>query len=504
MFKNLTNLNLLRVFKLQNRDRQLIFVVVIALFLAVNILLSGISLRLDASRGKAYTLSASTNKILHNLDDLVNIKFFASSDLPARLIPVKTDVADMLEEYKKEAGNKIQLKIVDPKKDENALKEAREAGIPELQFSQLEKDKYAVTNSYFGISLAYGGKSDIIQQVTGVDSLEYNLTASIYKLTRKNLPKIGIAGIGQTDNPNDDPIASFRNVLTQQFEIENLDLAPTLKKIDPAFQTLFVFTSEGKKFSPEELKLLREYLNNRGKIIFFADTVSVGSNLVASAADNGLKPLLAEYGLTPETNLILSTSSEMVNFGSGQFNLLLPYPFWLKTNVFNPDSAYFSNISQLTFPWVSSLKIQKKSGLEITELVKTTNKSWEQTNKSAEGGFNLNPQTLQPPAGNELKTFVIVAESAKKSGGKIVLIPSGKFIQERYLGSDSGNLEFVLNIVNSLASGGSLAGIRSRAVSFYPLPDLPESQKDIFKYSNILLLPLLFAVWGGVRLLKRR
>ena len=41
-------------------------------------------------------------------------------------------------------------------------------------------------------------------------------------------------------------------------------------------------------------------------------------------------------------------------------------------------------------------------------------------------------------------------------------------------------------------------------VSFYPLPGLPESQKDMFKYINILLLPALFGLWGGVRLFKRR
>ncbi|OGK40123.1 hypothetical protein A2954_00590 [Candidatus Roizmanbacteria bacterium RIFCSPLOWO2_01_FULL_37_12] len=505
MFKNLKKLNIVRLFNFQVKERQMIFTVVIALFLLVNYLISGISLRYDASSGKAYTLSESTKKILHNLDDLVNVKFFVSSDLPARLIPLKTDVTDTLAEFKKEGKNKITLKILDPKKDDTVAKEARESGIPELQFSQLEQDKYAVTTAYFGIALAYAGREEIIPQVTDFENLEYNLTSAIYKLVKKDLPKISIIGLTDSSNPEEDPVASFKKVLGQQFNVESLDISSeSTKTIDPTLKIILIFDSNSKEYSEREVKLLKEYLNKKGKIIFFVDGVWVSENLSTSAANHKLFSLLQEYGIKLEKNLILSTSSELVNFGGGQVSLLLPYPFWLRTDRFNPDLPYFSNVNQLVFPWVSSVILEKKNSLETKELVKTTKQSWQQKDNPPAGGFVLNPQSIPQPEEKELKEFLIAAESGKKDGGRIVVIPSSRFVLERYLGAGSSNLEFVLNIASNLASGGALSGIRSRVVSFYPLPGLPESQKDMFKYINILLLPALFGLWGGVRLFKRR
>ena len=501
MFKNLKNLKLIKFFNIQGKEGQIIFTVVVVLFLLVNYLISGISLRYDASSGKAYTLSESTKKILHNLDDLVNVKFFVSSDLPAKLVPLKTDVTDTLAEFKKEGKNKVALKIVDPKKDENTGKEARESGIPELQFSQLEQDKYAVTTAYFGIFLSYGGRNEIIPQVTDFENLEYNLTSSIYKLVKKDLPKVGIIGEIPSANPSEDSLASFKKILGQQFSLENIDISSEsiVKTIDQSYQTVFVFDNNQKEYSSQELKLLREYLNKKGKIIVFADGVWTSEQLETTPAKHNLFSLLQEYGIIIEKNLILSTSSELVNFGGGQVSLLVPYPFWFKTNNFNPQVSYFSNVNQLTFPWGSSIKLEKKTDIETKELVKTTNRSWQQKDN-----FMLNPQAIEPPGDKDLGEFLVAAESSKKNSGQIVVISSSRFVLERYLGAGSDNLELVLNFVSNLASGGALSGIRSRAVSFYPLPDLQNTQKDAFKYINILLLPVLFSIWGAFRLIRRR
>src|SRR3990172_2906024 len=393
MFKNLKQFSLVKIFKLQGKERQMIYVVVVAIFLVINILLSSLSLRYDASYGQAYTLSDSSRKIVRNIDNIVNIKFFASSDLPARLIPLKTDITDTLAEYKKEGKGKIQVKILDPKKDEDAGREARSSGIPELQFSQLEQDKYAVTTAYFGVVISYGGRGEVIPQVTDFENLEYNLTASIYKLVKKDLPKVGIVGQVNTANPNEDNIASLKSVLGQQFSSESLDFSSQseAKAIDPAVKALLVFDTNLKKYDEQEIRLLKDYLGKNGKAIFFVDGVWVSDELSTTPADHNLFRLLEDYGIKLEKNLLLSTSAELVNFGGGQMPLLLPYPFWFKVNRFTQEASYFSNINQLTYPWSSSLSLEKKADTETKELVKTSKRSWQQKDNPPAGGFVLNP-----------------------------------------------------------------------------------------------------------------
>lgn len=488
--------------KFLSMEKQVIVTVVIGLGIVVNLLLIPLSLRADLSFGHAYSLSTSTKKILKNIDDVVNIKFFASSDLPSRLLPLKNDVQDFLNEYKRESGGKVRVQILDPKKNQDAMTQAKELGVPELQFSQLENDKYAVSSSYFGLALSYGDKKEILPQVTAIESLEYNLTNAMYKMTGKEEVKIGMVGMEESLDPAQDQLQLLKRTLGQQFQIETLDVssASGSVNIDPSFKTVFVFTGGGKIYGEEEVSKLTRYLDNKGKGIFFVDGISVQDSLTASPATHNLFPLLAKYGIKVSGDLVLSTAAEVINLGN-ESNPFVPvlYPFWVKTNNFQKDISYFSNINQLTYPWVSSLTLEKKNNISVKELVKSTKESWVQKD-----GFFLNPQEIPLPDEKNLKEFLISAEAEKKDGGRIVVISSSRFTLDRYLSQASNNLEFLLNVVNDLASGGVLSGIRQRAVNFYPLPPLSESQKDLFKYGNMLLLPLVFICYGGLRLWKRR
>jgi len=486
-------INFLKIFKLDRIKKQVIFVVILAIFIAANLLISMVSLRLDFSSGQAYTLSPATKKILRNLDNVVNIKFYVSSDLPTRLLPVKTEVTDFLNEFNKESRGKIIVKIIDPKKDQTTLDQVKEAGIPELQFSQMEQNKYALSTAYFGIGINYGNKNEIIPQATDLGSLEYNLAAAIYKMVKKETVKVGYIGL--------DSLYSFKKILSQQFDVSFVDISSQSAEteIDTGYKTILLFDNGKTEYSEAEIDILKKYLSKNGNIIFFVDGIWILDNLQTDTAKHNLFSFIKNRGIEIKKDLVLSSSAQIVNFGNESMQFFSPYPFWIKTNNFNAKADYFSNINQLVFPWVSELTLKNEPQFTVADLVKTSNKSWEQKDS-----FMLNPDAISQPDQNSLKEFVIAAKSQSKNNGTIVVIPSSRFIQDRYLSQNADNLEFVLNIVNDLASGGALSGIRQRAVTFYPLPDLTENQKEIYKYLNILLLPGLMAVIGGIRLFKKR
>lgn len=496
-------LNIIRSLKLLKVQRRIIFVLSFVVFVIINSMLAPLAFRLDLSSGKAYTLSPSTKKLVSTLDEVVTLRFFASSELPSRLIPLKSEVNDLLSEYKRAGGSKINVKQLDPKKDTKAAEEASKYGVPELQFSQIERDKYAVTASQFGIVLSYGDKQEVIPQVTDIDSLEYNLSAAIYKMTRKELPKIGLMGYPaeMAFNPQEDQLRSIRTVLGQQFTVEAVDVstASAVTKLDPSFKALIVLDNTTKQYDSQEIAAIKDFIRNKGSVLAFVDGVWIADRLTTTPPQHGLVPLLKDYGITINNDLLLSTTAELVNFGNQSVQFMVPYPFWLKTNNFNEKLSYFSNVSQLTFPWVSSISINKKSGMEVDEIIKTTKQSWQQKEP-----FTLNPQTIPEPKESDLKEFTIGALARVHGQGQIIVLPSSRFILERFLSRNSGNIALTVNILNDVASGGALSGITQRAVKFYPIPDIPESQKDLFKYLNALFLPLTISLYGAFRLLRRR
>ncbi|MFA5135788.1 MAG: GldG family protein [Patescibacteria group bacterium] len=484
-----------RFFRIKALDRQTILITSLILLVISNILISRISIRLDLSKGKAYTLSPATKKILGKLDDIVHVTFYVSADLPSRLLPIKTEVIDMLGEYAKESGNKVTLKILDPKKDEKALKEVNEMGIPELQFSELQKDKYQLTSSYFGLGILHGDELETLPQATDLTNLEYNITSLIYKLTVKETVTIGALGMDDVSDPQNDPYLIFKTILSQQYEVIPLNLQNDT--IDNSYKTIILTDTNGYSYTEDEINKIKKYIESGGKMIFFIDGVWVDDNLAVNPAGHNLFTLLKEWGIGLNQDLVLSPSAEFVNFGNDVYQFLTPYPFWLKTNNLNRKAEYFANVEELTFPWTSSLSLDKKA--ESTLLISSPSKSWTQKND-----FELMPQNIPQPIEKDLRAYPLAVEVKTKQNGTVVVISSSRFINARYLSKNTANIDFVFNLVNNAASDGALSGIRSRSVNFYSLPDLSDNQKELLKYINILVLPLLFGLYGVWRLFKRK
>lgn len=475
--------------------------IALAIFLVIlaNLLVSNLTWRYDASYGKAYTLAPSSKKILHDLKDNINITFFVSNDLPTRLAPLKTDVVSLLEEYKRE-NNHVKVSYVDPKSNSTAATNAKSFNIPELQFSQLEQDKYAVTTAYFGIGIAKGSSKESIPQVTDIGSLEYNTTSAIYKLTRSTIPRVGV--VGQGPLYDQDPYSALKGILSKQFELQSLSTATDSALLSKS-KALLILDDNVKTYSRDEVNALEKYIKSGGNAVMFADGLWVNPQVsfeqAVTTAQHALFGLARAFGIDIGKDLVLSTSSEIVSFGGQGGTYLAQYPLWVRTPRFNNKSSYFTGVTQLTYPWVASLQAKSTANVEVIPLVETSSQSWTQS-----GNVTIDPQGITAPKANQLKSYLVTAEAKYKNGGKLLVIPSSRFVQDAFLSQGSDNIGFMLNVLNDYASSGALTGIRTRTVNLYPLPDLNNTQKDMFKYFNILLLPVLFGLYGIWRLLKRR
>jgi ABC-type uncharacterized transport system involved in gliding motility auxiliary subunit len=167
------------------------FVVIALLFVAlvlVNFVASRLPFRGDATAESIYTLSAGTKSILGKVEENVVLDFYFSKSVQGLPITYKnyaTRVEEMLRQYVRASGGKLQLNVIDPRPDTPEEEKATAAG---LQPQQLPTGETV----HFGLVAAQADQQKTITSFNPQREsfLEYDLSqlvASVQTVTRKKL-----------------------------------------------------------------------------------------------------------------------------------------------------------------------------------------------------------------------------------------------------------------------------------------------------------------------------
>lgn len=472
--------------------------VTLAILILINYILSFFPVRIDLTENKIYSLSSATKEILKGLDDIVTIKLFFSEELPVRVLPVKQEVESLLVEYERIGKGNLRIKKVDTS-EAKGQQEAFSLGIPQLQFSGIEKDKLEVSQGFFGGAVLLEGESEAIPVFDEGGNFEYQFTSAINKLIRKEVPKVAFTrGHGEEE----EGLELTRRLLEQDFAVTTQTVstgsAETIE-LPPDIKTLLVINPE-QRWVEKEKEALSGFVNKGGAILFALEGVKVGDNLFTSPVEHELFDFFNNYGLVLNKDLVVSASNDIANFRTAQSIFLTPYPFWVRVapDGFSKEIPATAQLETAVFPWVSSVELKETTGIKTHALVKTVAQSYSQ-----ESNFNLQPNqefNLQTGTGEK----VVAAAAEIKNNGRIVLIGDADFLEDNLLQRNQANAVLLLNLVDWLTSDSALAKIRARGSTFRPLIELNDTAKAGVKYGNVLVVPLLLVMFGGLRLLRRR
>ena len=93
------------------------WIVLLIALAVVNYFGSIIHYRIDLTQEKRYTLSTPTKRLLQNLKEPVSITVLLAGDLPAGFKKLSNSTAELLQEFREIAGNKIQFEFEKPGQD---------------------------------------------------------------------------------------------------------------------------------------------------------------------------------------------------------------------------------------------------------------------------------------------------------------------------------------------------------------------------------------------------
>jgi len=181
-------------------DAILTFGLVLANLAALTALVTPLRARLDLTEQREYTINDATLRVLRNLPDTVEVYGYFSGETHPKLKPLIPMIGDVLEEFRIRSEGKVLARMVDPKDDPIAEKEAyRRFSVRATPFPIETQYERGVKSAYFSLVVAFGEHSvrldfgDLIEVQPGPNdsvvvklrSLEYQLTSSIDKVVRE-------------------------------------------------------------------------------------------------------------------------------------------------------------------------------------------------------------------------------------------------------------------------------------------------------------------------------
>ncbi|MGP1363372.1 MAG: gliding motility-associated ABC transporter substrate-binding protein GldG [Bacteroides sp.] len=552
-------------------------ILVLALLLLINYIGGTLYYRFDLTEDHRYTLSEVSERAFNKLEGTVYIRTFLGGDLPLEFVRLRKGVTELLEEYGVRSGRKIEFLHEDPNQQgqnqqelqtyrQELLRHGIEAiTVYERNASGLQSERVI----FPGLCASYGGQTVYVnllrhdvtltneENITqSLQRLEYELTATLYKLLQRD--KLPVGFTTSHDELAPQQTASWRKELAQRFVVYPYDSLQEVGMLDSC--KFVVVANPQQPFTELEKLVLDQYVMRGGNLLFFLNPVATSVDSLqqhgrtfAMPIDLNLEDLLFRYGVRISTRLLQDAQCAPIPVNmavAGQAARFTPLP-WIYYPLLTPQAfTYLSrnvplvysrfpvaleltraNDSILKVPFLTSSKYARvTSSPQIIELseIKNDPRAREMPLQNVPVGVLLEGKFASVFAHRPLRTIApgqLFTFRAKSSGARIVVFGDGRIAAndisykngrerilplgfDKYTQQTFGNRELLENIVLYLSGNEALLRLRGREYASQLL-DAHQLQADRWwlLVANIviplLLLLLMGGTWWFVRILKR-
>ena len=264
-------------------------VLVAALLVFVNSIVSNSRVKIDSTEHKIHTLSEGTKNILADLDEelkqydskdersRLNLRLYATYDkdvMPPFLADYAETVESKLLEFKSYSNDRIELEIIDPEPDSEEEVNANLNGVMPVPIDQNNQ-------VYLGVSVSSLDKNVPIPFLNPQNSplLEYDIARAISEAITTKKPTLGLMTSYEMSGggPGSQPWY-LREQLEREYIVQDIPMSTA--KIDSNIDTLLVIHPAG--IEDDGQFAIDQYLLGGGRVIAMLDPFSLYNRQAAA------------------------------------------------------------------------------------------------------------------------------------------------------------------------------------------------------------------------------
>lgn len=429
----------------------------LGILVALNYLSTRYHHRFDLTESRVFSLSPQSQSVIKGLDKDLKLQAFLEGG-------INPEISDLLSSYQY-ASPKVSVQLIDPDRQ------------PELA------EQYNIT-AYNTVRLQYGEAASTVTQPS-----EETITNAIIKATRAARQVVCfIEGHGEPDIDEQQDakgMSQAKAALTNEnYDVKKILLA-SMETV-PAECTAVVVAGPTKPYLAQELTALETYIKGGGRALFLLPPQR-GAEFVS---------LLEPWGVAVGDDVVVD---QVVRLFQGPALGLTPL-----VSTYDPAHEITRELKGRTiFPMTRSVTSDAtgKPGLTVTELVKTSESSWAETDLQA-----LFQQQQAALAETDRKGPVSIAAAVeaklKEMGAgdgeaRLAVFGSVEFADNQHLDGTYFNRDLFLNTVGWLVGQSDLLSIRARSMRASRV-NFSQDEGTVIFYLSVLILPELLLIAGLV------
>lgn len=387
------------------RVRDLVsFLVITAILIVLNVIVSLKFFRIDLTTENRYSLSDATIELLESFNDVLYVKIYLEGEFPADFQRLQRETRQMLDEFRAYNG-KIEYEFIDPagsedsKVNQDVFEQLQYKGLKYYELRVNEKGGNKTQRVFPGALMSYGDSEVPVQLLidqlgvqpqaqinASVQNLEYALANAIRGLVRQRKPLIGfLTGHDELDVKY---VADFARGLGENYRIDKFNIRKfksdsTGEDLSVGQQQIRLNRFDGiivakpqKAFNDLDKYLLDQYLMQGGKVMWLVDAIHANMDSLSERPQFisypiydrlNIQDMLFRYGVRINTNIV----QDLVCGGVSDRRSINPWVYFpmVMPQVKHPISKDISGV-KLEFP--SSVDTIIAKGVKKTFLLRSS------------------------------------------------------------------------------------------------------------------------------------
>lgn len=449
-------------------------IVVLAIIIAVNVLVSAIPTTLtqfDISAAQLYSLTSSTKVVVNNLEKDVDIYWICQAgkenEVLEKLLNIYDDMSDHITVTKKDPDiyPTFAEQYTDDTVSNNSL--VVECG-DKYRFISFDDIYEYDTSTYYttgSVSQSFDGEGEI--------------TTAIDYVISDDLPQVYIlSGHGEE---------ALSDTFTSSLAKQNMEVVEdfTLLNVDeiPEEADAIIINAPTSDLSEDEVSMLEDYLDNGGHIVVLAGPQE-------EEALTNLNSLVEACGVTVNDGIVIEGSRENYAFNA---------PYCLLANIESSDitDALIDANSYVIVPIAQGLTVGSSSKYTVTSLLTTSEEAF-----SKLAGYDIS--TYDKEDGDIDGPFTLAVSIENDNDGKMIWVGSSVMLDDTYNQYSSGaNVDFIMNSLSWMVGESDAISIRSKSLDYNYLT-ISDSTANWIKICLIGIIPAMYLIYGLDEVLRRR